>query len=181
MKKFGILIGIIALCLTGCSKDKVADVINGPGGGSGNAGAPFTYHFKILEGENAGFEMSGEIPNSECISVYYSENGNAKKGISFLLNDENKITMAGTLRTDSSGNFIRHVENDPWTLAMVPINKSFFLVSASINVTNVNYIGMPQTGFTSFKLEFEGQFHQNIDENDLYKISGTIVSNHPEM
>ena len=89
------------------------------------------------------------------------------------------MTMGAALRTDVNGNILTNIEEESWTIAMVPINKSFFVKSGTINVTNISYTGLPQTGFAAFKLEFEGQFHQNIDENDLYKISGTIVANLP--
>lgn len=182
MKKFTILFTILAVCLVGCGKDDSVDVDNQQGGGQGGSGAPYTYHLKIEQGENAGFEMSGEVPNSDCMSLYSSEFGNAEKAIIFGIYAQD-MTMFGGFWTDSSGNVVREIEDarDEWNITMLPINKSFLMKSGTVNVTNLNYVGLPQTGYAAFKLEFDGIFHQNIDENDIYKISGTIIVNHPAL
>jgi|GEM_PF-2779070 hypothetical protein len=182
MKKITILFTILAVCLIGCGKDDGVDVQNQQGNGQGGSGVPYTYNLKIEQGENAGFEMSGEVPNSDCIGLYTSESGNAEKTITFgIYHDE--LTMFGGIRTDSNGNVVRDVtENrDGWNITMLPINKSFLMKSGTVNVTNLNYVGFPQSGYAAFKLEFDGIFHQNIDENDIYKISGTITVNHPAL
>ncbi len=173
-----LILTILVVSATGCSKD---DSTSDDGGGNvGRAGDPHSYDIKITAGENAGFEMSGKVSNEDGLALYAVDpDSEYKKSVIFSIGNED-MGFSGSFHVANNGDII-NPDNELWILTSHDINKSFFAKDVSITVSNIQYKGLPETGYASFKLKFAGTYYQNINENDIYEINGTVIVNFPPM
>lgn len=171
---FALLIIGLFFITTSCSKDKSDDNSGGINSGIGRPGDPHSYHIHIIEGDHAGFEISGQITNENGQALYFVDEG--RKGIVWGIYN-NEMTMNGTFIETGNSYSIPENEEDTWILQLTELNKAFIAKNITLSVPTINYEGFPTSGFAAFKLNFDGTFYQNIDENDLYRIKGSVVVN----
>lgn len=169
-----LLLTVLAVIATSCSKDKSSE--DDPIGSTGRPGDPHSYHIQFVEGENAGYEVSGEVQNDNGRTLYFNDDG--EEGTLWgMANDE--MNIEGNFK-EGPGGYIEFPDA-PWSMQMYELNKAYVGKDISFTVTNEKREGLPMTGFSTFKLTFDGIFYHNIDEDELHRIKGTLIFNLPEM
>lgn len=168
-----LIIGLLVIT-TSCSKEKSEDNSGGINSGIGRPGDPHKYQIQIIEGEDAGYEISGQAANDNGQAIYSVDDG--KKGIVWgLYSDE--VNMSGIFLEEGNNYVLLENEEDTWTLHITDLNKAFIAKNVTLSVPTIEYQGSPTIGIAAFKLDFDGTFYHNIDENDLYRIKGSVVIN----
>lgn len=171
---FSVLFIGLVFITTSCSKDKSEDISGGINTGIGRPGDPHSYQIQIIEGDHTGFEISGQVANEDGQALYFVDDG--KKGIVWGIYN-NEMVMNGIFLEAGNNYTIPENEEETWVLQLTGLNKSFIAKNVTLSVPTINYEGFQSSGFAAFQMNFDGIFYQNIDENDLYRIKGSIVVN----
>jgi len=176
-----LILAILVVSITACSKDdSTSDDGGGTTGSVGKPGDPHGYDIKITAGQNAGYNMSGKVANEEGGALYFLDpESGYPKSVTVIMGNED-MGFSGSFHIASNGNVVIP-DLEVWNVTSHEINKSFMADDITVTVSNVQYKGLPEAGYASFKLTFEGTFYLNIDETDIYEIKGSIVMNFPPM